>query len=207
MPKVTKSAPKPNPFDIFQTRHTLEAQELDELLHTLSGRFEANATLHPTLSWSTVQDALVQQPEMQITLALMEASGGEPTLVQWDPQHDPALFSWVDCSKQSPAGRRSLCYDRAALEARKANKPYGDAVSYARELGGRLLNQDEYQYLQSLIDIDTTTSSWIETPSTVRDLGGALFGDKRYATTFIYHNGADSYYSARAFRVRVDMDI
>lgn len=204
MPKVIKSAPKPNPFDTLDAKHILDEHELDELLHTLSTRFTNMQPLHPSLSWTTVQNALVHNPELQASLAVMEATGGEPTCVQW--QHDKTL-SWVDCSEQTPQGRRALCYDLAAWQARKANKPYGDAVTYAQRLGGRLLNQEEYLYLQSLIDLDTKTSSWLDTPSTVRELGGALFGDKRYATTFIYHNGADSYYSARGFRVRIDMTI
>ena len=178
---------------------TMTPQERDKLLHGLQDRFDKHMRRHPGLAWAGVQQRLLGQPEALRALHWMEATGGEPDVID----HDAGAFVFCDCSPESPPGRRSLCYDRAALDARKANKPGGNALDAASEAGVELLNDAQYLRLQTLSEFDTKTSSWLLTPPEMRLLGGALFGDRRYARVFIYHNGADSYYAARGLRARL----
>ena len=169
-----------------------------EILETLRARFEANTRRHDGLQWEKVRAGLEARPEKLSSLAEMERTGGEPDVVGQDAKTGEYLF--FDCSPESPVGRRSLCYDRAALDARKENKPKGNAVEMAAAMGAALLTEEQYRQLQTLGPRDTKTSSWLETPAQIRKLGGAIFGDYRYGTVFVYHNGADSYYTARGFR-------
>jgi hypothetical protein len=175
----------------------LGTRQRDELLKTLKGRFEANMNRHQGVGWTAVQKRLESSGKLW-SLHEMEKSGGEPDVVAFDKSDD--RYAFVDCSPQSPEGRRSLCYDRAALDARKANKPKGSAEDLATLWGVELLSEKEYRALQTLGELDTKTSSWIKTPAKIRQLGGALFCDRRYDTVFVYHNGADSYYAGRGFR-------
>ncbi|HBY64361.1 MAG TPA: DUF4256 domain-containing protein [Solibacterales bacterium] len=177
---------------------TLPARQRDELFNTLRTRFERNRTRHPGLEWKQVQAKLELRPEKTWVLSEMERTGGEPDVVRFDETEGEYVF--VDCSPESPAGRRSLCYDREALDARKQNKPSGSASELADAMGLEILTEEQYRDLQKLGPFDTKTSSWILTPPDVRKLGGALFGDRRYNRVFAYHNGADSYYAARGFR-------
>ena len=172
--------------------------ERDSLLETLRSRFAKNMGRHQGMDWEAVQERLVAKPEELWSLGEMERSGGEPDVVARDAKTGEYVF--FDCSAQSPAGRRSLCYDGEALEARKKHKPKGSAVETASAMGADLLTEEEYRALQALGNFDTKTSSWLRTPSDIRRLGGAIFGDFRYDTVFIYHNGAESYYAARGFR-------
>ena len=176
----------------------MQAQQRDELIQTLKRRFEENTGRHEGIAWTEVQSRLDRSPEALATLRAMESSGGEPDVIGRDNRSGEVTF--CDCSVQSPSGRRSLCYDGAALEARKKNKPEGSAVEMAAAMGIDLLTEDEYRKLQQLGEFDTTTSSWIRTPADVRSLGGALFCDRRFGKVFVYHNGAESYYAARGFR-------
>ena len=169
-----------------------------ELLRTLQSRFEKHPNRHPGIAWSSVQARLEAAPEKLWSLSEMERTGGEPDVVARDEQTGEYIF--YDCAAESPAGRRSFCYDREALEARKANKPENNALDVAAAMGIELLTEEQYRALQKLGEFDTKTSSWLQTPAEVRKLGGALFGDRRYARVFVYHNGADSYYAARGFR-------
>lgn len=171
-------------------------QERDKLLHELQDRFERHMQRHRGLAWAEAQQRLLGQPEALRALHWMEATGGEPDVIG----QDASGFVFCDCSPESPPGRRSLCYDRPALDARKANKPSGNAIETAAEVGLTLLDEAQYRHLQTLGVFDTKTSSWLLTPPEVRSLGGALFGDRRYGRVFTYHNGADSYYAARGFR-------
>ena len=173
-------------------------KQRDVLLITLQARFEANMRRHAGIDWKVVQSRLTANRAKLSSLYAMEQSGGEPDVIGMDKATGECIF--VDCSVQSPEGRRSLCYDREALEARKANKPKNSAVAMATSMGVELLTVDEYQQLQALGEFDTKTSSWVQTPPKVRKLGGALFCDRRYDTVFVYHNGADAYYAARGFR-------
>lgn len=168
------------------------------LLALLEERFNSNMSRHNGISWEDIQNKLLFNKEALFSLNKMEESGGEPDVVKYDKDTDTYIF--MDCSKETPIGRRSICYDRKALDARKQNKPDNTAMDMANEMGTTILNEEEYRYLQTLGDFDLKTSSWISTPEAIRKLGGALFGDKRYNTVFIYHNGADSYYSVRGFR-------
>lgn len=168
------------------------------LLDTLKSRFAANKARHPDLEWSAVLARIEGNATILKALAAMEASGGEPDVVVLDPK--VAAWCLVDCSAESPESRRSLCFDDEALNARKENKPSGSALGMAASMGVRLLNENEYRALQALGNFDTKTSSWIETPASVRKLGGALFCDRRYGQVFTYHNGVQSYYAARGFR-------
>lgn len=168
------------------------------LLNTLKRRFEANIPRHIGIEWKTVQARLESDPAKLWSLFQMEESEGEPDVVGVDRKTGECTI--VDCAAQSPKGRRSVCYDRDALEARKEHKPKSSAVEMAAAMGAALLTVEEYQELQKLGEFDTTTSSWVETPIAIRDLGGALFCDRRYDTVFVYHNGAESYYAARGFR-------
>ena len=171
------------------------------LLTTLEQRFLAHPHRHPTVQWATVRARLEAHPAALNSLAAMEASGGEPDLTAVDPKNGTLTFT--DCAAESPAGRRSLCYDRAALDARKEAKPAGSAVEAAAAMGAELLDEQQYRVLQALGEFDLKTSSWIATPSTIRTKGGALFCDRRYGQVFTYHNGAQSYYAARGFRVQL----
>jgi hypothetical protein len=169
-----------------------------DLLVTLQGRFEANHARHHGVEWTTVQHKLASQPAKLAVLRAMEDSGGEPDVVDVDAESGQLLF--VDCSAESPSGRRSLCYDKDARLGRKENRPEGSAVEMAAKLGVELLTEAQYRHLQTLGPFDTKTSSWVQTPAAIRKLGGALFCDRRYAHVFLYHNGAESYYAARGFR-------
>lgn len=182
----------------MNNKHELSSQESEELLNSLKHRFEQNMKRHKDLHWSKLEQKLSASPEKLLSLFKMEESGGEPDVIDHDTDTDEYLF--FDCSSESPKGRRSVCYDKAALEARKKFKPKHSACEMAKEMGIQLLTESEYRKLQELGDFDTITSSWIATPSEIRDLGGALFGDFRFNTVFIYHNGAESYYAARGFR-------
>ena len=170
----------------------------DELLVTLQARFEENMSRHQGLEWLAVQARLETNPDKLWSLSEMERTGGEPDVVGYDQTTGEYLF--YDCSTESPEGRRSLCYDQQALEARKANKPQDSAMHMAATMGIELLSEDEYRALQNLGEFDLKTSSWIKTPPEIRALGGALFCDRRYDHVFVYHNGAESYYAARGFR-------
>lgn len=169
-----------------------------QLLETLRTRFEANMHRHPDVAWDGVRSRLEARPEKLAALAEMERTGGEPDVVGKDERAGAYLF--YDCSPESPAGRRSVCYDAEALEARRKHTPDDSAVGMATAMGARLLTEEEYRGLQALGEFDTRTSSWLRTPPDVRDRGGAIFGDCRYGRVFIYHNGAQSYYAARGFR-------
>ena len=170
----------------------------EELLSTLKSRFEKNMNRHKGLDWSKVQTKLEADPEKLWSLNEMERTGGEPDVVGHDKKTGEFIF--YDCSAESPKGRRSICYDREALEARKEHKPKDSALNMAAAMRIELLTEEQYRELQKLGDFDTKTSSWIKTPADIRKLGGALFCDRRYNHVFVYHNGADSYYGARAFR-------
>ncbi len=173
-------------------------KQRDGLLETLKARFDLHMHRHAGIEWSTVQARLESNSAKLWSLNEMEASGGEPDVVGTDKTTGECIF--VDCSAQSPEGRRSVCYDREALEARKEHKPKNSAVGMASAMGAALLTVDEYQALQTIDQVDAKTSSWVQTPARIRKLGGALFCDRRYDTVFVYHNGADSYYAARGFR-------
>jgi hypothetical protein len=176
----------------------LSQEQREELLQTLKTRFELNIHRHKGLEWAKVQAKLEANPDKLWSLYEMERTEGEPDVVDYDKEKDEYIF--VDCSVESPKGRRSVCYDREALESRKKHKPETSAMDMAKEMGIELLTEEQYRKLQELGHFDTKTSSWIQTPSDIRKLGGALFGDYRFGHVFIYHNGADSYYGARGFR-------
>jgi hypothetical protein len=176
----------------------LPRREQDELLGTLKARFEKNQGRHKKIEWSDVQSRLEADQEKLRSLTDMEETGGEPDVVGQDKQTGEYLF--YDCSPESPKGRRSLCYDRDALESRKEHKPKDSAVEMAEAMGIELLSEEQYRELQRLGSFDLKTSSWVKTPDKIRQLGGALFCDRRYDTIFVYHNGAESYYAARGFR-------
>jgi len=177
---------------------TLSKKQREELLRALQARFEKNMNRHKGLAWAQVQAKLEANAEKLWSLHEMERTGGEPDVVGRDNKTGEYIF--YDCSAESPNGRRSLCYDREALESRKENKPKGNATDMAAAMGIELLAEDQYRGLQKLGHFDTKTSSWVKTPSDIRKLGGALFCDRRYDTVFVYHNGAESYYAARGFR-------
>ena len=177
---------------------TLSKTQGEALLKALKARFEKNMNRHPGLEWTKVQAKLEANAEKLWSLNEMEKSGGEPDIVGHDKKTGDYIF--YDCSAESPKGRRSLCYDREALDSRKENKPKGNAEEMAATMGVELLTEEQYRDLQKLGEFDTKTSSWVKTPSNVRKLGGALFCDRRFDTVFLYHNGAESYYAARAFR-------
>jgi hypothetical protein len=177
---------------------TMKPKERDELLGTLKERFDQNAPRHKGIAWADVESRLANDAAALKALHSMEASGGEPDVIGRDKKTGQVVF--CDCSAQSPSGRRSVCYDREALDSRKEHKPKNSAVEMAAAMGIELLTEEEYRTLQQLGEFDTKTSSWIRTPSDVRSLGGALFCDRRYGKVFTYHNGAESYYAARGFR-------
>ena len=176
----------------------LKPKQREDLLAVLRARFEKNPARHPDLRWADVQIRLERDSEKLWSLSEMEQTGGEPDVVGQDKQTGELHF--VDCSAESPTGRRSLCYDQAALESRKEGKPKSSAVEVAKSIGIELLTEEQYRRLQKLGKFDLKTSSWVATPERIRSLGGAIFCDRRYDTIFVYHNGADSYYAARGFR-------
>ena len=176
----------------------MASQKTSEMLKTLESRFEKNMARHAGIGWEAVHAKLQSAPKKLKILLEMEASGGEPDVIGYDEKSGEFIF--CDCSPESPTGRRSLCYDRAALDARKQNKPAGNAMEMASAMGIEILTEQQYRELQKLGEFDKKTSSWISTPTAVRKLGGALFCDRRYDQVFVYHNGADSYYAARGFR-------
>lgn len=184
-----------------KNNNALTPDQAEALIGVLHTRFEKNMNLHKGLEWQQVQARLDAHPEALWALSEMERTGGEPDVVGMDEKTGEVIF--FDCSPESPAGRRSTCYDQQALDARKANKPETSAMQMAEEMGITLLDEEEYHLLQSLGEFDLKTSSWLKTPANVRKLGGAIFGDRRYDRVFIYHNGADSYYGARGFRASV----
>ena len=180
------------------TMRELSPEQREELLQTLKARFEKNMNRHPGLEWADVQAKLEENPEKLWSLHEMEETGGEPDVVGYDGKTGEYIF--YDCSAESPKGRRSVCYDREALESRKEHKPKSSAVEMAAAMGIELLTEEQYRELQQLGNFDMKTSSWVITPERIRRLGGALFCDRRYDTVFVYHNGAESYYAARGFR-------
>lgn len=176
----------------------LSPEQQVELLRILQARFESNLDYHKDLEWANVQAKLEVHHEKLWSLHEMERTGGEPDVVGYDKKTDEYIF--YDCAAESPSGRRSVCYDRAALESRKKNKPENSAEDMAAAMGIELLTEDQYRELQKLGNFDAKTSSWVKTPANIRKRGGAIFCDRRYDTVFVYHNGADSYYAARGFR-------
>src|SRR5690554_824175 len=182
----------------ISNKKELSSEQREELLATLKSRFERNMNRHEGLEWTKIQAKLEANPEKLWSLNEMERTGGEPDVVDYDKKADEYIF--YDCSAESPKERRSICYDRKALDARKANKTQNTAMDMAADMGIDLLTEEQYRALQQLGDFDTKTSSWIITPDNVRERGGALFCDRRYNKVFTYHNGADSYYAARGFR-------
>ncbi len=177
---------------------TLDAERRRAVLETLRVRFEENPSRHERVEWQEVEARLEAQPEKLQSLTEMERTGGEPDVVGHDPSTDEYVF--YDCAKESPMGRRSVCYDQEALENRKKHRPENSAVAMAAEMRVALLSEEEYRTLQTFGKFDTKTSSWLRTPAGVRELGGAIFGDRRFERVFVYHNGAESYYGARGFR-------
>ncbi len=182
----------------MKTKKQLSSDQREELLKALKARFEKNMNRHKGVEWAKVQAKLEANTEKLWSLNEMETTGGEPDVVGVDKKTGEYVF--YDCAAESPKGRRSLCYDREALNARKENKPKDTAVDMATAIGIELLTEEQYRELQKLGEFDLKTSSWITTPSNIRKLGGALFCDRRYNQVFLYHNGADSYYAARGFR-------
>ncbi len=183
---------------VKRNKKKLSPVQREELLSALKARFEKNVNRHKDLEWAQVEAKLETNPGKLSSLNEMERSGGEPNLVGYDKKTGEYIF--YDCSPESPKDRRSLCYDREALDSRKENKPKGNAVDIATAMGIELLTEEQYRELQKLGKFDTKTSSWIKTPSAIRRLGGALFCDRRFDTVFVYHNGAEAYYAGRAFR-------
>jgi len=180
------------------SKKELSPKQREELLRALNARFEKNMNRHQGLGWAEVQARLEANSEKLWSLHEMEGTGGEPDVVGHDQKTGEYIF--YDCSAESPDGRRSVCYDRAALESRKEHKPADSATDMAAAMGIELLTEQQYRELQKLGNFDAKTSSWVKTPSDIRKLGGALFCDRRYDTVFLYHNGAESYYAARGFR-------
>lgn len=176
----------------------LNTEQISTLINTLKTRFEKHMSRHEGLEWAKVQAKLEANPDKLWSLSQMEATGGEPDVVHYDKVTD--TYTFFDCAIESPKGRRSVCYDHAALESRKQYKPEHSAIGMAAEMGITILNEEQYRTLQTFGKSDTKTSSWLQTPADIRQLGGAIFGDWRYGNVFIYHNGAESYYAARGFR-------
>ena len=184
--------------NINSNKKELSSVQREELLKTLKTRFEKNMNRHKAIEWAKVQAKLEANTEKLWALNEMERTGGEPDVVAFDKKTGEYIF--YDCSQESPVGRRSLCYDREAMESRKEHKPKNNVIDMATAMGIELLSEEEYRDLQKLGNFDTKTSSWVQTPPNIRKLGGAIFCDRRYGTIFVYHNGADSYYAARGFR-------
>jgi hypothetical protein len=180
------------------SKKQLSSEQENELLSILKDRFDKNMGRHKDFEWTKIQAKLKANPEKLWSLLEMERTGGEPDVVGHDQKTGEYLF--YDCSAESPKGRRSLCYDRQALESRKENKPKNNVMDLALAMGIELLSEEQYRELQKLGNFDTKTSSWVKTPADIRKLGGAIFCDRRYDTVFRYHNGAESYYAARGFR-------
>ncbi len=180
------------------SKKKLSPEQREELLSVLKARFEENMSRHKGLAWAEVQARLEANPEKLWSLHEMERTGGEPDVVGHDKKTGEYIF--YDCSEESPKGRRSVCYDREGLESRKEHKPENNAIDMAAAMGIELLSEEQYRELQKLGNFDAKTSSWVKTPPAIRKLGGALFADFRYGNVFVYHNGAQSYYGARAFR-------
>ncbi len=181
-----------------ETKNELSKDQVDNLIYLLKTRFEKNKNRHQGIKWVDVESKLISNTEKLWSLNEMENTGGEPDVVSFESKN--AEFIFIDCSAETPKGRRSLCYDRDALNARKEFKPANSALDLALEMGIEILNEHKYRELQKLGIFDTKTSSWIQTPAEIRKLGGALFCDRRYNHVFVYHNGAESYYAARGFR-------
>jgi hypothetical protein len=181
-----------------KTKKELSPEQREELLRELKVRFEKNMNRHEGLEWAKVKTKLEANPEKLWSLGEMERTGGEPDVVGQNKRTGECIF--FDCSPESPKDRRSLCYDREALDSRKEAKPKNSAIDMAAAMGIELLTEEQYRELQKLGNFDTKTSSWVKTPADIRNLGGALFCDRRYGTVFVYHNGAESYYAARGFR-------
>jgi len=184
--------------DANSIKKELSAEQSAELLGVLKTRFEEHSDRHKDLVWDKVQAKLIANPEKLWSVSEMEKTGGEPDVIAYDAI--TGEYTFCDCSAESSAGRRSLCYDHEALESRKANKPENSAINMAAEMGIEILSEEQYRDLQKLGNFDMKTSSWVKTPADIRKLGGAIFADFRYGNVFIYHNGADSYYAARGFR-------
>jgi hypothetical protein len=184
--------------NINSIKKKLSPAQREELLSVLKARFEKNIKRHKGLEWAKVQARLEANPEKLWSLDEMEITGGEPDVVGHDKKTGEYIF--YDCSAESPKERRSLCYDHEALESRKEHKPKNNAIDMAAAIGIELLSEEQYRELQKLEKFDTKTSSWVQTPADIRELGGALFCDRRYDHVFLYHNGAESYYAARGFR-------
>lgn len=182
----------------MKDKKQLTSKQSAELLGVLKTRFEKNIVRHKGIAWTDVQAKLEANPAKLWSLYEMESTGGEPDVTGYDKKTGEYIF--CDCVAESPAGRRSLCYDDEALESRKEHKPDGSAIDMAAAMGIELLTEEEYRALQQLGKFDTKTSSWVKTPAAIRKLGGAVFCDRRYDTVFLYHNGASSYYAARGFR-------
>lgn len=180
------------------SNNKLSTDQQEQLLSTLKARFNKNMSRHSGIEWTGVQARLEADPKKLWSLHEMERTGGEPDVIAHN--RDTGAYIFYDCSVESPGGRRSLCYDREALDARKEHKPANSAIDMAAAMGIELLAEEQYRELQKLGKFDTKTSSWVKTPANVRKLGGAVFCDRRYDTIFLYHNGADSYYAARGFR-------
>lgn len=184
--------------DASRNKRELSPEQREALLSTLKARFEKNIDRHKGVEWAEVQAKLKRKAEKLWSLNEMEKTGGEPDVVGHDKKAGEYIF--YDCSSESPKGRRSACYDREGQESRKEHKPKTNAIDMADEMGIELLTEEQYRALQKLGNFDTKTSSWLKTPSDIRELGGAIFGDFRYGNVFVYHNGAQSYYAARGFR-------
>lgn len=179
-------------------KNNISQEQQESLLDVLKKRFEQHMQRHPQLNWEDIQQKLRENMDKLWSINEMEETGGEPDVIGYDTENGEYIF--CDCSPESPKGRRSLCYDEAALQSRKENKPKGSALGMAKEMGIHVFDEAQYTYLQKLGEFDQKTSSWIMAPTEVRERGGGLFGDSRYGRTFIYHNGAESYYAARGFR-------
>jgi hypothetical protein len=192
------TAVKGNSVKAAKTKKELSPAQREELLRTLQARFEKNRGRHKGIDWASVHTRLEANSAKLLSLVEMEATGGEPDVVGHDKMTEEYIFN--DCSAESPKGRRSICYDREALESRKEHKPKNNAIDMAADMGIEILTEADFRELQKLGNFDTKTSSWVLTPANIRKLGGAIFCDRRFDTIFVYHNGADSYYAARGFR-------